>query len=1288
MIKQLLAFIIIILCSTFLHAQITIIKPSMGDKLNACSIASIVWTQDYTTDAVLDYSVDGGINWTNITTTYAGPDTNRYEWFVPNMVSSNVSIRISKYNEAQIKDSTKLFTIVADTNLAITYPKGGESFAPGALCTILWNTTGVIPKVSLFYSINDGLTWETLDVSWLSLNIDNNGFYRWIIPATLPIASKCKIKIINSDKECEVAESFINISNNPSISIINPQRNEIWYVSKTHLLKWSSYNLPSPNVNIDLSFDNGKNWQMVDSNYYSASDTRYVLTPNNITDQAMIRVSATNDTSIKDFVNLKIHICSATVLNIVDGENLTACTTKKIIWTQKGFDGVVYIDYSIDGGKKWSYVDNGYSTNDTGTYYWLVPITPSTQTRIRIRDGGLIDIEAVSPINFTITTDSVEMINITSPKGGESFSVNSVQSVEWNTKGNIGNVSIQFSTDGGLYWYYLRDLNFKESFNLSNTGSFNWVIPQNLDPSSNCLIKIYDFSNNCLIGYLKTPFSVHNNSNIQILNPTINEVLYTGRPYDIKWLDSYTTDYANIDYSLDNGLTWTKIDSNYYYFNTHPWIVPNKVINQGIMRVSSTADTSIHDQVPFKIEIPTIKLTSLTGGETLTGCDQTTITWTEGGTAPSAYLDYSFDEGNTWICFAKAPQQLGANSYDWLIPSIASTNVRIRIRDDEQGIIKDSSKSNITILSSTKQKSLTLTTFNSIDSISLSSLTPIRWSTVGNVSNVSLQYSIDGGLNWDWVKDVYGFKADSIPNKGIYYWYVPAGSLTSTRGMIKIYEHNEPCIMDYNDALFKINKNASIAIIHPYPDTTYYVGRDYNVEWATANLPSPFVNVEYSINNGTNWVMLDSNVSSTSFYKWTIPKIITTQGKLKVSATANPIIKHIINFKTENSTVTLLAPVGGEVFKGCNLTSISWIKKGGSYGSYVDYSLDGGINWMLYGHFNELDGDTNTSMFIIPNLSSDHVRIRMRDDKYADINDATKTDLTIIANDVITLTLTYPNGGESFSAGSLKKISWITKGNVPYVSLLYSLDGGLTWDVLETRGGTADYIYNTGSFDWLVPATLPLSSNCLIKIVERRGHCIIDYTDTFFSIDHDPVVAITNPTEGDTTYVGKTYPIEWSKAHLKSEYVAVEYSVNNGISWTLIDSNATNAYNWVIPNKVTNQGIIRARASLDNATISLVNFKIANTVITQLISEDVAPSWKVYPNPTTDVINLNHVSLKSENFSIDLINAKGQTVYKTSLKNYSGAYSKQIDMSSETKGIYLLRITTAEKIITKKIIKN
>lgn len=78
----------------------------------------------------------------------------------------------------------------------------------------------------------------------------------------------------------------------------------------------------------------------------------------------------------------------------------------------------------------------------------------------------------------------------------------------------------------------------------------------------------------------------------------------------------------------------------------------------------------------------------------------------------------------------------------------------------------------------------------------------------------------------------------------------------------------------------------------------------------------------------------------------------------------------------------------------------------------------------------------------------------------------------------------------------------------------------------------------------------------------------------------------------------------------------------------------------------------------------------------------------VFPNPTNNSIDINFEDKRSENIYLKMMDIKGQIVYQEKEENFSGKYSKKVDLSNFSKGIYLLQIITDKETVQKKVIKN
>jgi hypothetical protein len=77
----------------------------------------------------------------------------------------------------------------------------------------------------------------------------------------------------------------------------------------------------------------------------------------------------------------------------------------------------------------------------------------------------------------------------------------------------------------------------------------------------------------------------------------------------------------------------------------------------------------------------------------------------------------------------------------------------------------------------------------------------------------------------------------------------------------------------------------------------------------------------------------------------------------------------------------------------------------------------------------------------------------------------------------------------------------------------------------------------------------------------------------------------------------------------------------------------------------------------------------------------------VYPNPARENITVEASGLTSPEFSIQLFNAQGQTVYAGSDYSVNGKMTHLISASTLVKGLYFVKISNERNTIIRKIAK-
>jgi hypothetical protein len=1175
-------------------APITVTAANGGETWYGCQTYNINWNASTCIQRFyVDYSTNNGTTWTNIaapynTSTYNTGNTNQtYPWLVPNGITTTQAlIRIRDYyNSSTILDvSNAVFTINPNIDITVTSPNGGEVWTGLTTQTITWtNLPAASGQYNILYSTNGGASYTTITSNFVGNS------YNWTVPNINN--TTCRIKIVDAVNTCKEDASDANFTIAPATPIlITPNGGETLSPQCGYNITWNTATFYT-NVVIEYSANNGTTWTMI-VNGAGNSGSYIWSTPNTPTTQGLIRISNYGLPSLFDVSNATFTIAAPiTVTAANGGETWYGCQTYNINWNASTCIQRFYVDYSTNNGTTWTNIAAPYNTstyntgNTNQTYPWLVPngIT-TTQALIRIRDyynsSTILDVSnAVFTINPNID------ITVTTPNGGEVWTGLTTQTITWtNLPAASGQYNILYSTNGGASYTTITS-NFVGN-------SYNWTVP-NIN-NTTCRIKIVDAVNTCKEDASDANFTIAPATPI-LITPNGGETLSPQCGYNITW--NTATFYTNvvIEYSANNGTTWTMIVNGAGNSGSYIWSTPNTPTTQGLIRISNYGLPSLFDvsNATFTIAAP-ITVTAANGGETWYGCQTYNINWNASTCIQRFYVDYSTNNGTTWTNIA-APYNTSTyntgntnQTYPWLVPNgITTTQALIRIRDYyNSSTILDVSNAVFTI---NPNIDITVTTPNGGEVWTGLTTQTITWTNLPAASGqYNILYSTNGGASYTTITS--NFVGNS------YNWTVP--NINNTTCRIKIVDAVNTCKEDASDANFTIAPATPI-LITPNGGETLSPQCGYNITWNTATFYTNVV-IEYSANNGTTWTMIVNGAGNSGSYIWSTPNTPTTQGLIRISNYGLPSL-----FDVSNATFTIAAPItvtaanGGETWYGCQTYNINWNASTCIQRFYVDYSTNNGTTWTNiaapYNTSTYNTGNTNqTYPWLVPNgITTTQALIRIRDYyNSSTILDVSNAVFTINPN--IDITVTSPNGGEVWTGLTTQTITWT---NLPAASgqynILYSTNGGASYTTI-----TSNFVGN--SYNWTVPNIN--NTTCRIKIVDAVNTCKEDASDANFTIAPATPILIT-PNGGESMYSGTNYVITWNTATLYTN-VVLEYSINNGSTWTMIVNGAGNSgsYNWTVPNANSNQCLVRisnfgypAVSDVSNAVFTI---KPAVTVLT------------------------------------------------------------------------------------------
>jgi hypothetical protein len=185
-----------------------------------------------------------------------------------------------------------------------------------------------------------------------------------------------------------------------------------------------------------------------------------------------------------------------------------------------------------------------------------------------------------------------------------------------------------------------------------------------------------------------------------------------------------------------------------------------------------------------------------------------------------------------------------------------------------------------------------------------------------------------------------------------------------------------------------------------------------------------------------------------------------------------------------------------------------------------------------------------------------------------------------------------------------------------------------------------------------------------------------------FKTDNETTLLPTDYPPGDFIYV---YIDDVSVTEIAEPTIKGGTYVCNGDSVTLTADGDISEYTWYeqnSPNTILGNTPTLNVSPYQTTTYTL-KAKVCGTEIEKNVTVNVCnngqPSANIYPNPTTDVLNIQLQNVNLDNTVASLYNALGQIVLKENITNYTHTFNTQ----SLANGLYTLDITTNNKSISK-----
>jgi len=467
------------------------------------------------------------------------------------------------------------------------------------------------------------------------------------------------------------------------------------------------------------------------------------------------------------------------------------------------------------------------------------------------------------------------VLTVTSPNGGESWTLGGTYTIAWTSSGDVGTTVRIELEKGGVPASVITS-------STDNDGAFDWTIPTDLTPGGDYRVRVTDEVTSTTDAS-DGDFSITAAAQpLRITSPNGGESWQAGTGHTITWTGDSC---ADVRLELWRGGAFdSTIVSSTPNDGSYAWEIPagQPAASDYRVRVVCTSDPSNFDESDGDFAItaaggPTITVTSPNGGESWVRGYPYAITWTSSG-GVGATVDIALYKGGVFDS-AIASGVSNTGRYDWTIPASQApgSDYRVRVSDASAPSVFDQSDGDFSIIE--EAPTLTVLAPNGGETWLIGSLQEIRWArgTAGATVRIDL---IKGG-------SVVEVIDSAAPNTGSYSWRVSTGLTPASDYRMRITSNSNPGEFDLSDGFFTIAGPANLTVVSPNGGENWEAGTTHEISW----LPDDSVNVRIQLyKGGSIQSVIAGTTPNDGSFSWTIPldQAPGSDYRVKIVSTIDP----------------------------------------------------------------------------------------------------------------------------------------------------------------------------------------------------------------------------------------------------------------------------------------------------------------------------------------------------------------------------------------------------------------
>jgi hypothetical protein len=405
------------------------------------------------------------------------------------------------------------------------------------------------------------------------------------------------------------AGTTIASAQSPSLTLTYPNGGEVFHVGTTTTIRWNEVNI-GQEVEIEYSENGGGRWRGIDKVDPGVGSISWKI-PNRISTTVLVRV-ITKDERISDVSDMVFEIAAdpaeaAILLSPNGGEVWTEGEQQMVTWQLPADAADALLEFSTDNGATWTEVATVPAT--PAQYQWTIPHIADqeiTTARMRVSVAEAVDHFDISDAPFILRPKPIVVtpqpgIILDFPNGGEEFAVDSLVRIAWTSKDVAGNVTIEFSENGGASWSGITTIEVTE-------GRYSWKVPNRVTKAAMIRIATLDGKSGDTSDafFAITREVVQPVSELRVVSPNGGEVWAEGEQRQIAWNASPDIAFITIEMTTDGGASWRMIDTVSALQGSYDLVVPASGIQRtltAMVRLTNLAAPAMTDRSDAAFQI-------------------------------------------------------------------------------------------------------------------------------------------------------------------------------------------------------------------------------------------------------------------------------------------------------------------------------------------------------------------------------------------------------------------------------------------------------------------------------------------------------------------------------------------------------------------------------------------------------------------------------------------------------------------------------------------------------------